>query len=82
MGAARPHRRVQPGTVTVRQGTDAAARWFRPGRLGGLDRPNGWRAPVLNHLLKAYLLDASREVREMYSISCLHPAVLLERARR
>jgi cytochrome oxidase Cu insertion factor (SCO1/SenC/PrrC family) len=39
--------------------------------------PAGRRAPVLSHLLKVYLLDASGEVREIYSTSYLHPAVLL-----
>ena len=37
----------------------------------------GQRAPVLSHLLKVYLLDAGGEVREIYSTSWLHPAVLL-----
>ena len=40
-------------------------------------RPTGRRAPVLSHLLKVYLLDAGGEVREIYSTSWLHPAVLL-----
>ncbi len=37
----------------------------------------GQRAPVLSHLLKVYLLDAGGNVREIYSTSWLHPAVLL-----
>lgn len=37
----------------------------------------GQRPPVLSHMLKVYLLDASGEVREIYSTSYLHPAVLL-----
>jgi protein SCO1/2 len=40
-------------------------------------RPAGQRVPVLSHLLKVYLLDAGGEVREIYSTSWLHPAVLL-----
>jgi protein SCO1/2 len=40
-------------------------------------KPPGQRAPVLSHLLKVYLLDAGGEVREIYSTSWLHPAVLL-----
>lgn len=40
-------------------------------------KPPGQRAPVLSHLLKVYLLDGSGEVREIYSTSWLHPAVLL-----
>lgn len=40
-------------------------------------KPAGQRAPVLSHLLKVYLLDAGGEVREIYSTSWLHPAVLL-----
>ena len=53
-------------------------------------QPTGQRAPVLSHMLKVYLLDAAGTVREIYSTSYLHPAVLLgdiktllqERARR
>jgi len=37
----------------------------------------GMRIPVLSHMLKVYLLDARGEVREIYSTSYLHPAVLL-----
>jgi cytochrome oxidase Cu insertion factor (SCO1/SenC/PrrC family) len=40
-------------------------------------KPPGQRAPVLSHLLKVYLLDPGGEVREIYSTSWLHPAVLL-----
>ena len=40
-------------------------------------KPPGQRAPVLSHMLKVYLLDASGMVREIYSTSFLHPAVLL-----
>jgi cytochrome oxidase Cu insertion factor (SCO1/SenC/PrrC family) len=40
-------------------------------------KPPGQRAPVLSHLLKVYLLDAGGEVREIYSTSWLHPAVVL-----
>jgi len=40
-------------------------------------KPPGQRAPVLSHLLKVYLLDGGGEVREIYSTSWLHPAVLL-----
>lgn len=35
------------------------------------------RAPVLSHLLKVYLIDAGGDVREIYTTSFLHPAVLL-----
>ena len=41
-------------------------------------QPPGQRIPVLSHMLKVYLLDASGTVREIYSTSYLHPAVLLE----
>jgi cytochrome oxidase Cu insertion factor (SCO1/SenC/PrrC family) len=37
----------------------------------------GQRAPVLSHMLKVYLIDAAGNVREIYSTSWLHPAVLL-----
>jgi protein SCO1/2 len=40
-------------------------------------QPQGRRIPVLSHMLKVYLLDAGGEVREIYSTSYLHPAVLL-----
>jgi cytochrome oxidase Cu insertion factor (SCO1/SenC/PrrC family) len=40
-------------------------------------KPPGQRAPVLSHLLKVYLLDGGGEVREIYSTSWLHPAVVL-----
>ena len=40
-------------------------------------KPPGQRPPVLSHLLKVYLLDAGGEVREIYSTSWLHPAVIL-----
>ncbi|HEX9173290.1 MAG TPA: SCO family protein [Telluria sp.] len=40
-------------------------------------QPPGQRAPVLSHMLKVYLLDADGIVREIYSTSYLHPAVLL-----
>ncbi|MBD8528575.1 MULTISPECIES: SCO family protein [unclassified Massilia] len=40
-------------------------------------KPPGQRAPVLSHMLKVYLLDASGTVREIYSTSFLHPAVLI-----
>jgi cytochrome oxidase Cu insertion factor (SCO1/SenC/PrrC family) len=35
------------------------------------------RVPVLGHLLKVYLIDAGGSVREIYTTSFLHPAVLL-----
>lgn len=37
----------------------------------------GRRPPLLSHMLKVYLLDSRGEVREIYSTSWLHPAVLL-----
>ena len=40
-------------------------------------QPPGQRVPVLSHMLKVYLLDATGQVREIYSTSYLHPAVLL-----
>jgi len=37
----------------------------------------GQRLPVLSHMLKVYLIDPQGFVREIYSTSYLHPAVLL-----
>ena len=37
----------------------------------------GQRPPVLSHMLKVYLIDPRGIVREIYSTSYLHPAVLL-----
>jgi cytochrome oxidase Cu insertion factor (SCO1/SenC/PrrC family) len=42
-----------------------------------VEQPPGQRVPVLSHLLKVYLIDAGGSVREIYSTSFLHPAVLL-----
>ena len=41
------------------------------------EQPPGQRVPVLSHLLKVYLIDASGKVREIYSTSFLHPTILL-----
>lgn len=41
------------------------------------EQPPGQRVPVLSHLLKVYLIDAGGKVREIYSTSFLHPAILL-----
>jgi len=41
------------------------------------EQPPGLRVPVLSHLLKVYLIDTNGKVREIYSTSFLHPAVLL-----
>lgn len=41
------------------------------------DQPAGQRVPVLSHMLKVYLIDAQGKVREIYSTSFLHPAMLL-----
>jgi protein SCO1 len=42
-----------------------------------VEQPPGRRVPVLSHMLKVYLIDAQGSVREIYSTSFLHPAVLL-----
>jgi protein SCO1/2 len=39
--------------------------------------PSGQRLPVLSHMLKVYLIDPQGFVREIYSTSYLHPAILL-----
>ena len=41
------------------------------------EQPAGQRVPVLNHLLKVYLIDDKGSVREIYSTSFLHPQILL-----
>lgn len=41
------------------------------------DQPEGARVPVLAHMLKVYLIDATGSVREIYSTAFLHPAILL-----
>ncbi|MEJ7805739.1 MAG: SCO family protein [Telluria sp.] len=41
------------------------------------DQPAGARVPVLSHMLKVYLIDASGKVREIYSTAFLHPTILL-----
>lgn len=41
------------------------------------EQPAGARVPVLSHMLKVYLIDARGSVREIYSTSFLHPAILL-----
>ncbi|QYF95716.1 SCO family protein [Massilia sp. PAMC28688] len=41
------------------------------------DQPDGARVPVLQHMLKVYLLDSRGSVREIYSTSFLHPTILL-----
>jgi cytochrome oxidase Cu insertion factor (SCO1/SenC/PrrC family) len=41
------------------------------------EQPPGIRVPVLSHLLKVYLIDADGKVREIYSTSFLHPAILM-----
>ena len=41
------------------------------------DQPDGRRVPVLSHMLKVYLIDSAGSVREIYSTSFLHPAMLL-----
>jgi cytochrome oxidase Cu insertion factor (SCO1/SenC/PrrC family) len=44
--------------------------------LAAQQAPNE-RVPTLSHMLKVYLLDANGSVREIYTTSFLHPAVLL-----
>lgn len=41
------------------------------------EQPPGQRVPVLQHMLKVFLIDADGRVREIYSTSFLQPAVLL-----
>ena len=41
------------------------------------EQPPGQRVPVLQHMLKVFLIDAEGSVREIYSTSFLQPAVLL-----
>jgi protein SCO1/2 len=48
-------------------GQDVSVATVQPGR----------RLPVLSHMLKVYLIDHQGFVREIYSTSYLHPAILL-----
>ncbi|MDQ2822536.1 MAG: hypothetical protein M3Y65_19520 [Pseudomonadota bacterium] len=41
-----------------------------------MPRASGQQIPLLRHLLKVYLIDASGSVREIYSPAYLHPLVL------
>lgn len=41
------------------------------------EQPAGSRVPVLTHMLKVFLIDADGKVREIYSTSFLHPAMLM-----
>lgn len=41
------------------------------------EQPPKQRVPTLSHMLKVYLIDADGSVREIYTTSFLHPAVLL-----
>jgi protein SCO1/2 len=41
------------------------------------EQPPKQRVPTLSHMLKVYLIDAGGSVREIYTTSFLHPAVLL-----
>jgi protein SCO1/2 len=65
--------------LTARSGRDLAPMLDGFGQDVSVAAPQapGQRAPVLSHMLKVYLLDGAGKVREIYSTSFLHPAVLL-----
>ena len=65
--------------LTTRSGADLAPMLdgFGQDVTVAADQPEGARVPVLAHMLKVYLIDASGSVREIYSTSFLHPTILL-----
>jgi cytochrome oxidase Cu insertion factor (SCO1/SenC/PrrC family) len=76
---ARDRRGLQWHFLTARNGRELAPMLDGFGQDVSVAavQPPGQRAPVLSHMLKVYLLDAAGYVREIYSTSYLHPAVLL-----
>lgn len=76
---ARPKNGLEWHFLTTRNGRELAPmlEGFGQDVSVAASKPPGQRAPVLSHLLKVYLIDAGGEVREIYSTSWLHPAVLL-----
>lgn len=65
--------------LTTRSGADLAPMLdgFGQDVAVAAEQPPGTRVPVLSHMLKVYLIDASGGVREIYSTAFLHPAILL-----
>ncbi|WP_312552069.1 SCO family protein [Massilia sp.] len=78
-GEARDRRGLEWHFLTTRNGRELAPILDGFGQDVSVAAPAvpGQRVPVLSHMLKVYLLDAGGEVREIYSTSYLHPALLL-----
>ncbi|QNA91063.1 SCO family protein [Massilia sp. Dwa41.01b] len=76
---ARDRRGLDWHFLTTRNGRELAPLLGGFGQDVSVAAPKapGTRIPVLSHMLKVYLLDPRGEVREIYSTSYLHPAVLL-----
>jgi protein SCO1/2 len=75
---ARDQRGVRWYFLTTRGGKQLAALLDGFGQdVTVADLAPNQRVPVLGHLLKVYLIDAGGSVREIYTTSFLHPAVLL-----
>jgi protein SCO1/2 len=76
--AARERRGLDWHFLTTRNGRELAPLLDGFGQdVSVAQQAPGQRVPVLSHMLKVYLLDATGQVREIYSTSYLHPAVLL-----
>jgi protein SCO1/2 len=78
-GETRDQRGLRWHFLTARSGAELAPLLdgFGQDVTVAADQPAGQRVPVLSHLLKVYLIDATGKVREIYSTSFLHPTILL-----
>jgi protein SCO1/2 len=75
---ARDRRGLRWHFLTTRTGSDLVPLLDGFGQdVSVAEQVPGQRAPVLSHMLKVYLLDHRGSVREIYTTSYLHPAVLL-----
>jgi protein SCO1/2 len=75
---ARDRRGLEWVFLTSRDGRELAPLLDGFGQDVSVATPQpGQRPPVLSHMLKVYLIDPGGVVREIYSTSYLHPAVLL-----
>jgi len=76
---ARDRRGLRWHFLTTRSGRELAPMLdgFGQDVSVAVEQPPGQRAPVLSHMLKVFLIDAHGSVREIYTTSFLHPAVLL-----
>lgn len=76
---ARDRRGLRWHFLTTRSGKELAPMLdgFGQDVAVAAEQPEGARVPVLAHMLKVYLIDATGSVREIYSTSFLHPTILL-----